>query len=173
MSTAIEIATLVLPHLKDNVLKGWTRTYGYYANAIGRTAAKDSMAVGMAMHTIGAACVFCCIPIIPLHFVESTNEKYQGIFDTEYSERNFVKPHWAKLVVTSRDYKYTDQDFRILQKALEEILPTVFSKAGQSPKSLWRYIIYQESPGEGTWLNRALSEYEEIFAQLRAAKNAP
>ena len=42
------------------------KTYGHYASRIGLDPAKNAIPVGHAMHTIGAACVFKCVPVVPL-----------------------------------------------------------------------------------------------------------
>lgn len=172
MSSAIEIAASTLPHFQENVLRGSPRSYGYYARAIGRDPAKESMVIGMAMHVIGAACIFARIPVAPLFYLERAGEDWRGIFESEYAEKTHVKPHWDVLLVSSRVYRYKPKDFDVLKKAIEEVLPQVFTKAGQSPRALWRYIIYRESPSGGTWLNRALAEYEKVIEQVRSQRNA-
>ncbi len=68
MSSAREIALEVLPHFAENVLAGRVLSYGYYAKAIGRDVAKESIVIGQAMHAIGGVCAIAGIPIAPLHY---------------------------------------------------------------------------------------------------------
>jgi hypothetical protein len=168
---ALQLATEVLPHFRANVLRGWVRTYGHYATAIGRSEAKEAIVVGKAMHLIGAACVMARVPVAPVHFVERADGEWRGIFESAASEHQHVLPAWDTLAVSSRVYSYTDQDFEKLGKVLNELIPKHFPPTWQSPKKVWLYLIHTKIEGQTTWLTRALSRYEEIIVEAKRARN--
>src|SRR5437016_5593051 len=123
MATAREVAVEVLPHFVTGVLAGHVYSYGYYASAIGRKAATESMVVGQAMHAIGGVCALCAIPIAPLHFVQRSDGEWRGVFESDAAESINVLPHYDLLYVTAREYKYTPEDFARLEHILRVFLP--------------------------------------------------
>jgi hypothetical protein len=110
--------------------------------------------------------------VAPLFYVERADKEWRGIFESEYAEKAYVKPHWDVLLVSSRVHKYTPKDFAVLKRAVQEVLPNVFTKAGQSPTRLWRYIISRGSPSGGTWLVRAIAEYQKVIDRARSKGTA-
>src|SRR5205823_5201263 len=116
MSTALQIAADVLPHFKENVLSGRAQTYGHYARAIGRNAARESPVIGKAMHVIGAACVMARVPAAPIHYVERADGEWRGIFESAASESIHVLPAWDTLAVSAGIHKYSEKDFATIAK---------------------------------------------------------
>jgi len=167
MSTALELATAVLPNFKKNVLGGRRRTYGYYARFIGRDPAKESMVIGKAMHVIGAACIMARVPVAPIYFVERADGEWRGIFENAASESLHVRPFWTTLFVSSRIYKYTEDDFARVERLLNELIPRYFPAKWQTPHRIWTYLIYTKTQCGTTWLQRALAHYEEIITEAK------
>ena len=172
MSTSLELAREVLPHFRANVLRGWVRTYGGYAAAIGRSPAKEAVVIGKAMHLIGAACVMARVPVAPIHFVERADGDWRGIFESAASESIHVLPEWDTLAVSSRIYRYTEADFAKIAKAIEQVIPKHFPAEFQSPRDVWHVLIHNKLKDGSTILERALVRYREIIEEARRARNA-
>ncbi|HSV50735.1 MAG TPA: hypothetical protein VLJ57_01360 [Burkholderiaceae bacterium] len=175
MATSLQIACEVLPHFEANALNGHTRTYGFYAQAIGRNPAKDAMAIGKAMHIIGAACIMAAVPVAPIHFVDRADGEWRGIFERSALERTYLLPHWDVLVVSSRAHKYTSDEFRTMAILLNDRVPTVFPEDMQTPDKIWQILIPMRdhrANGERTLLQTALIRYEQIIAEAKARRPA-
>ncbi|MDH4449631.1 MAG: hypothetical protein QE265_03445 [Rhodoferax sp.] len=170
MTSALSIAAEVLPHFRANVMSNWTYTYGHYAAAIGRSAAKEGVVIGKAMHVIGAACVMAKVPVAPIHYVERADGEWQGIFERAASESIHVRPHWPTLAVSSRVHRYTDEDFNLVSRLLNELIPRYFKPEWQTPANIWIYLIHTVAENDQTWLQRALASYEEVIAKARAVR---
>src|SRR5438105_1258072 len=153
MASTLQLAAEVLPHFQENVLRGWPRTYGFYAHAIGRNQATEAMVIGKAMHAIGAACILTRVPVAPIHFVERADGEWRGVFESAWSESTHVLPAWNTLAVSARVHKYSEQDFSKIAKAIQ-IIPKHFPSDWQSPQQLWNYLIYAKAEGDITWLQR-------------------
>ena len=163
MTTALQLAAEVLPHFTANVLGQQVHTYGFYAHAIGRDAAKESMVIGKAMHVVGAACIIARVPVAPIHYVKRADGEWRGIFERAVGESIHVLPAWDTLAISARLYKYTEADFKSIAKLLHEGIPQCFPPSWQSPSQIWKYLIYTVAEGNATWLRRALVKYEAII----------
>ena len=170
MTSALTIAAEVLPHFRANVMRNWPRTYGHYAAAIGRSAAKEGVVIGKAMHVIGAACIMAKVPVAPSHYVERADGEWQGIFESAASKAIHVRPHWTTLAVSSRIHRYSDADFNLVSRLLNDLIPKHFSPEWQTPANIWIYLIHAIAENEQTWLQRALASYEEVIAKARVAR---
>jgi hypothetical protein len=164
MATAREIALEVLPHFKENILAGRVLTYGVYARAIGRKPSKDAMAIGKAMHIIGATCVLARIPIAPLHYVSRADHEWRGIFESDSIEQRYVLPHYDLLLVTARVYRYTEEDFRRIEKGLREVIPRYIPRHLSSPHQVWHIVALNKLDDGRSILDVALEAYREILA---------
>ena len=165
MSTAREIALEVLPHFARNVLVRHVFSYGHYADAIGRNSANESMAIGPAMHAIGAACVFARIPVAPLYFVKRADSQDAQVFVSDPLENQLVTEHYDILFVAAREYPYTEQDFQRI-KALSEKIPN-----GWSPHLMWHVAVATKPKGsDETYFERALNVYKEFIENERQAR---
>ena len=91
MATAHEIALDVLRSFGPNVVaRRPSLTYGQYATAIGRSPAEYGLAIGKAMHAIGAACVIRQVPVAPLFWVRRADDEPRGIFESDPLERQYI-----------------------------------------------------------------------------------
>lgn len=168
MATAsLQLAAQILPHLRANVLAGHVRTYGHYAEAIGRDGAREGVAMGGPMHIIGAACAMARIPIIPLHYVERADREYRQIFESSASESIHVAPQWDLLMVSARVYRYEPGDFDKLETLVLDRFERFVAPEWQTPQRLWQFLIHHKMDGGLTVLERALRRYEEIVAAER------
>jgi hypothetical protein len=172
MTTAREIAIEVLPHFTERVLARRVSSYGFYAKAIGRNPAKESMVIGQAMHAIGAVCVLARVPVAPLHFVERTDGDWRGVFEADPAEQIHVLPHYNLLCVTARVHKYTEKDFARVRLGLRETLPKPLRPDQMSPHDIWRLAIYSKLQDSTTPLQRALAQYQTIFDAAKARRQA-
>lgn len=172
MSTALELACEVLPHFRANVLRGWVRTYGHYAAAIGRSPAKEAVVIGKAMHLIGAACVLAQVPVAPIHFVERADGEWRDIFESARSESIHVLPEWDTLAISSRVHHYSEGEFDKIARSLEVAVPKHIPPKLQSPQNVWRVLIYNKLEDETTIPERALVRYQEIIEEARRARSA-
>lgn len=169
MSTARELALEVLPHLEANVLAGLTLTYGFYARAIGRSPSKDAMAIGKAMHIIGATCVMARIPVAPLHYVSRLDQEWRGIFEGDSIERAYVLPHYDLLLVSARVYRYTKHDFVQLEMGLREVIPEFFPRHLSSPHHVWHVLALNTLQDGRSILDVALEEYRRLRYEARSS----
>lgn len=172
MPKSLELALQVLPHLSENACKGqaWQRTYGHYATAIGLDPSENGLAIGMAMHTIGAGCIFAKVPVAPIYYVERADGEWRGIFESEYSEKTLVLPNWNVLSVSARVHPYTVADFERVHKALSTVLPKHLPNVN-TPKKLWQFIVRREATPGVTWLQRALASYGQVIDAERERRN--
>lgn len=167
MTKARIIALEVLPHFSRNVLAQHVLTYGFYADAIGREQAKESMIIGQAMHAIGAACVFAKIPVAPLYFLKRQDNKGAEVFLNDPLENQRISEHFSTLFVSAREYSYTEEDFQRIEKTLREKIP-----ANWSPHFMWHVAIVKKPKGsDATYFERALFTYKDIIENERQARN--
>ena len=162
MATAREVAIEVLPHFARHVLSGDVRSYGVYANAIGRNPAKEGPVIGQAMHAIGGVCVLVGIPVAPLYFVERADGEWRGVFESDPDEQLDVLPHYDLLLVTAI-YKYQEKDFERIARAMRETLPKYLRPDQLSPHDIWHLAITEKRKDSTTPLQRALVKYRAIF----------
>jgi hypothetical protein len=166
MTTAREIALEVLPHFAKNVLAGYVFSYGHYAAVTGRSAAKESMALGKAMHAIGAACVFAKIPVAPLYFVKRADNQDPQVFVSDPLENQCVIGYYDTLFVAAREYRYNEQDFRRIEVSLRETIPNWWS-----PHQMWHVAVAAKPKGSNeTYFERALAVYKGIIENERQAR---
>jgi hypothetical protein len=107
MSIAQELALQIFPHFAESVLAGRRQTYGYYASLVGRDSAKHGLAIGQAMHFIGAVCVIRQVPVAPLHFAERADREVRGVFESDSLEATHVLPHYDVLKISAREHSYS------------------------------------------------------------------
>ena len=166
MATAREIALEVLPHLAKNVMARHVFSYGHYAAATGRNPAKDSMAIGQAMHAIGAACVFARVPVAPLHFVKRADRRDAQVFVSDPLENQRVTEHHDTLLVAAREYCYTEPDFQRIEVELRETIPNDWS-----PHLMWHVAVVGKPKGsDETYFERALVVYKTFIENERQAR---
>jgi len=168
MPSAREIAIQVLPFFAEEVLAGNVLPYGFYAKAIGRSAAKEAMVIGQAMHAMGAACVLTQIPVAPLHFAKRADDGWRGVFEADSAERLHVLPHYDLLYVTAREFAYSHQDFRRVARVLREVFPKYLKPDQLSPHDLWHVVIYWKLREGGTIFTKALDKCREIYANAKS-----
>ena len=111
------------------------------------------------------------VPVAPIHYVERADGEWRGIFERAASESFHVFPAWSTLAVSAHIHTYTEEDFRLIGKVLNELVPKYFSPEWQSPRKLWVHLIYTKAEGETTWLRRALTKYEQIIEPARKARS--
>jgi hypothetical protein len=165
MATAREIALEILPHFAENVLARQVFSYGVYAYAVGRDVANGSIAMGPAMHAIGAVCVFARIPVAPLYFVKRSNSQSAQVFTNDPLESQRVLQHYSTLFVAAREYHYSRRDFERLESALRKI------PKDWSPHLMWHVAIATNPSGyDETFFQRALVVYKEIIGNARKSR---
>lgn len=166
-----ETAFEILPHFAKNVLAKRVRTYGHYAQCIGLTPSKDGLKVGHAMHVIGAACVFRCVPIAPLHYVKGADGEWRKVFKSDPLEARDVLPHYDALLTSARAYEYNEQDFQNISESIDAMVNTGSIKDYDlSPHHLWHWAIVNKPEGyKETYFERALSRYK-IFIESERRK---
>ncbi len=166
-------ALAVLPHLARSVLGNHVRTYGYYASQIGLSPTRDGHKVGQAMHVIGAACVFKCVPVAPLHFVKTTSNEWHRLFISDALEARDVLPHFDTLLIAARIFKYSESDFEKVRSALE-----ILTKQGGigsfdfSPHRLWHMTVtWKPKNTSESYFERALGNYRAIIENERKRRD--
>jgi len=171
MAKAQDIAAELLPHFKRNVLDRRVCTYGSYAAQVGRDPATNGLAIGQAMHAIGAVCVLRLLPIAPHFFVEATNGNQRQVFESNDLEAALVLPHFDLLYVVARDYTYTVQDLDGLENGLKK--GWIDGRLDKSLHALWKTILCSRPEGSArTRFEMALDRYREIIQSLRSSKRS-
>lgn len=164
MASARQLALDVLPHFAEAVLCGNVLPYGYYAKAIGRSIAEDSIAIGHAMHAIGGVCVYAQIPVAPLYFVRRADRSWRGVFESDPLESERVLPHYDTLYASAKVYKYTSNDFTRVERGLREVVPNKWS-----PHFVWHFAVVNKPKGsDETYFQRALRNYVQIIEEAKA-----
>ena len=110
------------------------------------------------------------IPVAPIHYVERADGEWRGIFEKAAGESVHVLPAWNILAVSSRVHRYTEGDFALIEKLLNELIPKHFPQQWQTPAKIWSYLIDAKPEGEATWIQRAVAAYEQIIANARQAR---
>lgn len=173
MTTGRELALQLLPDFSNNVENRVRRSYGYYAKIVGRDPAKEAILIGSAMHTIGAICVIQKLPVAPLYWVERAKGEPRQIFASDPIESaNIIDcGRFDTMFVVAREYHYSTEEFKRLGNALERVL------VGKAPPNwtahhLWHMVIEKKPKGEDlTFLERAMSKYEMLYADMKAGRN--
>ena len=122
MASAYEIAAGVLRSFSANVVaRRPPMTYGQYAAAIGRIPAHYGLAVGKAMHAIGALCVIRQVPVAPLYWVQRVDGAERRIFESDQLEHKYIieSKDIDIMYVVSREYSYTNEEFVGIESDLQ------------------------------------------------------
>lgn len=175
MPSAHEIAADVLRTFGPNVVaRRSPLTYGQYASAIGRNPAEYGLAVGKAMHAIGALCVVRQLPVAPLFWVRNSNDEPRGIFESDPLEHRYIveSKDIDTMYVVAREYSYSTEEFSGLEDALRKSL-SAGHVSGWSPHELW-HLTFSKRPKASsvTYYERAMARYRDLFARIKAAKAA-
>ncbi len=149
-------------------------TYGQYATAIGRTAAEYGLAVGKAMHAIGALCVVRQVPVAPLFWVRRADGEHRGIFESDVLERQYIieSKDIDTMYVVSREHEYTTEEFVGIENALRKSLASG-KIATWSPHEIWHLTFFKKPKNSSlTYYERAMNRYRELFIQIKNQKAA-
>lgn len=172
MATSKEIALQLLPFFAENVVaRRPPKPYGSYAKAIGRDPAKASISIGPAMHAIGAVCVIQQLPVAPLYYVVRAAGERRQVFASDALESHHILElgRFDTMYVVAREYCYSMSEFERVQQAMEKLISN--APANWTPHFLWHLAIVQKPKGEDqTFLERAMSRYETLLAELKAAR---
>jgi len=173
MASAHEIAVDVLHSFGMNVVaRRPPMTYGQYAALIGRKPAEYGLAVGKAMHAIGALCVIRQLPVAPLYWVERADGGHRGIFESDPLERQHIieTRDIDVMYVVAREYTYSSLEFNELESALRKSLASG-SVSNWSPHEIWR-LTFQKTPKDSplTYYQRAMDRYRKLFGEIKAQK---
>lgn len=173
MASSYEIAVDVLRAFGPNVVsRRPPMTYGHYASAIGQEPEKYGLAVGQAMHAIGALCVIHQVPVAPLHWIRSANDSYRGIFESDPLERQKIveSKDIDDMYVVSREYHYTQEEFDGIENALLKSLESG-RISDWSPHRLW-HLIFVKKPAESslTYYERAMMHYRALLLEIKARR---
>jgi hypothetical protein len=175
MSSAFEIAFDVLSAFGQNVVaRKPPLSYGSYARLIGRAPSKDGLAIGKAMHAIGAICVVRALPVAPLHWVKREGNGERHVFESDPLERHYIleQSHYDTMFVVAREYRYSEQDFDGIEKALRVALASENPRKW-SPHKLWhRTFVTRPKDSELTYFELAMRRYEKLLAEFRAERAA-
>lgn len=173
MASAHEIAADVLRSFGPNVVaRRSPMTYGQYAQAIGRSAAEYGLAVGKAMHAIGALCVIRQVPVAPLFWVRRADDGHRGVFESDALERHYIieSNDIDTMYVVSREYRYTTEEFSALEAALRKSLASG-NVANWSPHEIWHLTFFKCPKGSAiTYYQRAMNHYRDLFSHIKAQK---
>ena len=175
MPSAHEIALDVLRSFGPNVVsRRAPMTYGQYASAIGRDPAEYGLAIGKAMHAIGALCVIRQVPVAPLFWVRRADNGHRGIFEKDPLERQRIveTKDIDTMYVVSREYQYTTKDFTGLEAALRKSLASG-NVAKWSPHEIW-HLTFVKTPKDSslTFYERAMNHYRKLFSQMKSQRVA-
>lgn len=175
MASAHEIALEVLRSFGPNVVaRRSPMTYGQYASAIGREPAEYGLAIGQAMHAIGAICVIRQLPVAPLFWVQRANGEPSGVFENDSLERhNIVNSKDIDIMyVVAREYKYSQEEFTGLEAALRKSLASG-NVSKWSPHEIW-HLTFRKKPKDCTltYYQRAMAKYRALFDEIKAQKAA-
>ena len=173
MASAHEIAANLLSVFGQNVVaRRPPMTYGQYATAIDKAPAEYGLAVGKAMHAIGALCVLRQLPVAPLYWVRNANDEPRGIFESDPLERHYIveSKDIDIMYVVAREYTYSAEEFTGLEEALRKSLANGHV-SGWSPHEIW-HLTFSKHPKESptTYYERAMARYRGLFVQIKAEK---
>jgi hypothetical protein len=174
MASAHEIASDLLRTFAQNVVARrppWT--YGQYATALGKDPRDYGLAVGMAMHAIGAICVVRQLPVAPLFWVRRADNQDAGIFESDSLERKFVIEggNYDTMYVVAREYRYDESEFDKLHQALEKSLAS--GKVNEwSPHGIW-HLTFAKKPKDSnlTYFERAMARYRALFEEMKRQRD--
>lgn len=173
MSTAYEIAGDLLRIFGENVVaRRAPMTYGQYATALRKPAKKYGLAVGQAMHAIGAVCVVQRVPVAPLFWVRRADDGDRAIFESDPTERLHVisSGNYDTMYVVAREYAYRAEEFARLEKTLQRMLAKG-SLNNWSPHSVWQETFrVKPKDSNETYFERAMSHYRTLFNEMKAAR---
>ena len=173
MASAHEIAANILRAFSENiVLRRSPWSYGQYAQAIGKNSSEYGLAIGKAMHAIGALCVVRQIPVAPLYWVRRADNGYRGIFENDQLERQYIieSGDIDVMYVVSREYIYQPDELDKLSKALDKSLSKGHVQ-NWSPHDLW-HLTFQNRPKDSdfTFYERAMIRYRRLYEEIKLEK---
>jgi hypothetical protein len=173
MYLAHKIAEEILPIFGENVVarkSPWT--YGQYASAIGRDPAKHGLAIGKAMHAIGALCVFIELPVAPLYWVKNAHGGYRAIFESDPIERKHIieSKDVNAMYIVSREYEYKAEEFEKLVNIFRKNLDSGILYNISAHEFWHRTFIEKPENSSETYYERAINRYNELLQQLRNAR---
>ena len=175
MASAHEIAADVLRVFSENIVtrrSPWS--YGQYAQAIGKNPAEYGLAIGKAMHAIGALCVVRQIPVAPLFWVRRADNGYRGIFEADQLERQYIieSGDIDVMYVVAREYAYQADQLAKLSQALDKSLAKGHVQ-NWSPHELWHLTFHNKvKNSQLTFYERAMNRYRELFDKIKSEKAA-
>ncbi len=174
MATGQEIAIQLLPEFAKSVIaRDPPKSYGHYANIIRRDPATDAIAIGPAMHAIGAICALRQLPVAPLHWVRrGDNNDHRQIFASDVLEKKYILDagHFDTMRVVAREHHYTKEEFDGVEKAMKEVIQSAVISTW-SPHFFWRIVLANKPKGEEqTYFERAMTKYNKLFSELKATK---
>ncbi len=173
MPIAHEIAKEVLPIFGENVVarkSPWT--YGRYASAIGRDPATYGLAIGKAMHAIGALCVIQELPVAPLYWVKNASGGYRAIFESDPIERKYIiESNDIKIMyILSREYKYSMEDFEKLEDRFRKALDSGLLY-NLPLHELWHRTFEEKiDNSSATYYERAMKKYQVLLQELKDSR---
>lgn len=175
MPSAHEIALELLHAFGANVVaRRRPSTYGQYASSIGRAPEKYGLAIGKAMHGIGALCVVRQLPVAPLYWVQRADKERRAVFESDPLESQYIieSGDIDVMYVVAREYLYSEDEFLGLENALRKSLENGRLSAW-SPHALWHLTFVKKPKGsELTYYQRAMAHYRELFEKIKTEKSA-
>jgi hypothetical protein len=173
MPEAYKIAGDLLPLFGENVVaRRPPLTYGQYAAALGMPAKKYGLAVGQAMHAIGAACVVQKVPVAPLFWVRRSDNEDRAIFENDPTEFLYVitSDNYDTMYVVAREYHYKPEEFIKLEKTLKRMLAKG-SLENWSPHKVWHETFrVKRKDSEHTYFECAMLHYRALFSEIKAER---
>ncbi len=175
MASAHEIALKVLRSFGPNVAaRRPPITYGQYAALINRDPAEYGLAIGQAMHAIGAICVLRQLPVAPLFWVRRSDNEPSGVFENDPYERHYIvdSKDIDTMYVVAREYEYSQEEFTDLELRLEKSLASG-NVLKWSPHEIWHLTFHKKPEGSDlTYYERAMARYRILFEQIKSKKAA-
>ena len=173
MASAHEIALDVLRSFGPNVVaRRSPMSYGQYAQAIGKDPREYGLAVGKAMHAIGALCVVKQIPVAPLYWVQRADGEDRGIFESNALERQHIieSKDIDTMYVVAREYKYNISEFDSLEASLRKSIDER-KITHWSPHEIWQLTFNLKPSGDNrTYYARAMDRYRSILAEIKSKR---
>src|SRR5690606_9950747 len=145
---------------------------GQYAQAIGKDSREYGLAVGKAMHAIGALCVVKQIPVAPLYWVQRADGEDRGIFESNALERQHIieSKDIDTMYVAAREYKYNISDIDYLEASLRKSIDEK-KITHWSPHEIWQLTFNLKPSGDNrTYYARAMDRYRSILAEIKSKR---
>jgi hypothetical protein len=176
MASAHEIALEVLRSFGPNVVaRRLPLTYGQYAASMGRDPAEYGLAIGQAMHAIGAICVLRQLPVAPLFWVRRSDSEPSKVFENDLYERHYIldSKDINTMYVVAREYEYSQEEFTDLETRLQKSLAFSGVATQWSPHKIWHETFKVKVKDSGlTYYERAMARYRTLFEQIKSKRVA-